>query len=1104
MKEIVKLKTAIEALEAQRSILGDEVIETSIKALKEQIDAIQSSVDQGLSKSKPQRKPAERRQLTVLFSDLVGSTSLSEQMDAEEYRLLILSYQKLAEKVIQKYRGHIAQYLGDGLLVYFGYPKGLEDAPKAAIQAGLGILESVLTANAQWKKEGKREIAIRIGIHTGQVVVDDHLAMGDTVNIAARLEGLAPSNGIVISATTHNLVKGWFEAKSQGPKSLKGIQAPMEVFQVLGQSGAQSSIEIARGRGLSPLVGRETELNALIQRWQFSETGKGQFVHIWGEAGIGKSRLVQNIQEQVAQKGNAVILKLRCMDHHRNSAFYPLIDLLENRVLALENEHFHEIKLARLIAWMDSAGIKKDKNLPIIAGYLSIPLNDEIINQFENPLIAASHKRNLFIEILNTLLWNYEKKQPVLVIIEDLHWMDSSTLEWLHQLVEKIETRAIYVLVTSRPHFQVAWPKEKFIHEIHLNPLGADQVEAICYHQTKGKELPAKVLGQIQNKTDGIPLFVEELTRVLIESDIMLEEKSTYRLKGELLDMQIPASLQDSLNARLDKIPYGKDIAQIGSVLGRSFSYQWIQALSPGKSEEIDRKLALLVDSDLLFQKGEGSSALYNFKHALIQDAAYASLLKSTRRRLHKQVVQIAQSEFPHVAVSQPEIVAHHLTEAGMYELAVEQWAEAGKMALARFDNHDAVHRFERALELLAKSESISDPEEKELDILILYNPSVMLSKGYTHPDVEKIGHRILALCAAGSKQKNALQGYYGLVAYYSLRPNFPKTLEILNKGMLLSRELGEDGYTAIFYSVEAEVFNRMGHLKGSVESCRKANAIFDPVRHQEMNRLASGDIGLYYDTSLALSLLLLGHLDQAFKVLEKHDSNFKDPRQDLYSAWRMRLARAMLYSWTGDWQRGAEILEEILPVVEESGEFTLLLYTQVFLYSFQAVYGIEGALEKAVKLVDQLRDAGMLLTQTILLSALTEACLKNDNIDQGMEYCKRGIDLIAQTGEHVFESFLCRQKGLLLLRRDKKEAEAETAFLEAIDVARKQSAKWPELLAVTSLAKLKNKQGYDQDVIESLKQVYNWFTEGIDNPALQEADQILREVSPVQKKGKS
>lgn len=682
---------------------------------------------------KPSKRKAERRQLTVLFCDLVGSTPLSEALDAEDYREVILDYQQVAEAAIKKNGGHIAQYLGDGLLVYFGYPRGLENAPKAAVKSGLDILEAINKANKVWAQEGKTEIAIRIGIHTGLVVVDEHLALGDTVNIAARLEGLALENGLVISNYTQKLVSGWFEMESLGVQTLKGIKEPMEIYQVLKASGAGSRIEIAAGRGLSPLVGREDELNLLLRKWNQAKAGNGQFLILNGEAGIGKSRLVQSIKGQVKQEKNAARLEIRCSDYQTTTPFYPLIELLENRVLAFAREEESESKIEKLKNWMNFARLALKPHLPIYSDFLSISIPDELRAQYESQLLVAAGKRKKFMDGFTTALLHYAKEAPLLLIVEDLHWMDSSTLEWFNQVVEQLPTYTIFVVATTRPQFQAPWPTKSYIAQLNLNRLSNDQIEMMCYHQAKGKVLPKTLLKQITDKTNGVPLFVEELTRMIIESDLLLEKEDHFELSPiyqSRFELAIPSTLQDSLIARLDRLSDSREIAQIGSVLGREFSYKLIEAVAQRTEEGLQKDLSKLVASELLYQKGLGRAATYLFKHALIQDTAYESLLKRRRQQLHKRVAMVLEQQFPELVETQPELLAYHANEAGLNEKALEMWELAGNKAVRQHANFDAVYHFQKALSLLHCISDETRRMDKELDLLLPYSGALMVGKG--------------------------------------------------------------------------------------------------------------------------------------------------------------------------------------------------------------------------------------------------------------------------------------------------------------------------------------------------------------------------------------
>ena len=544
----------------------------------------------------PIRREAERRQLTVMFCDLVGSTALSDRLDPEDYRQVILDYQKVAEKEIIRYSGYIAQYLGDGLLVYFGYPQGLEDAPKAGVRAGLGILEAVAQANQQWEAAGKTTIQVRIGIHTGIVVVDDLLALGDTTNIAARLEGLAPVNGLVISPPTLKLVQGWFAVKSIGEHQLKGIAQPMEIFKVLHESGARTRLDIAKGKGLSPLVGRDQEYQLLRQRWRVAKAGKGNLVLLNGEAGIGKSRLVDAVKEEIAREPDSWLTEIRCSAYHQNSVFHPIIELLENVVLQYEREESIESKLTKLEDFLLQSGLDLSIGMPLFAEFLSISSE-----KHPPPTISPIAKKQRIMEGITQGLLRRAAIQPVLLVIEDLHWADASTLEWLELFLEQLASASIFALASARPGFQAKWISHTEVTQITLQRLTAEKVNDICLHYTKGKALPREIIEQINAKTEGVPLFVEELTKMVLESDLLIENENQYVLKGPLPTLAIPSTLQDSLLARLDRLSAVKEVVQFGAVIGREFTFELLQAVMQQKEGELEVVLSQLVEAEILY-----------------------------------------------------------------------------------------------------------------------------------------------------------------------------------------------------------------------------------------------------------------------------------------------------------------------------------------------------------------------------------------------------------------------------------------------------------------------------------------------------------------------
>jgi class 3 adenylate cyclase len=666
----------------------------------------------------PRAPKAERRQLTVLFCDLVASTALSGQLDPEELREVVRAYQATCAEVIQRFEGYIAQYLGDGLLVYFGYPQAHEDDAQRAVRAGLDILEAMGTLNTRLAQDQNRPLAVRIGIHTGLVVVgemggggrQENLALGETPNVAARIQGIATPDTIVISAATHRLVQGYFMMAALGPQPLKGVAAPVPVYRILGASAAQSRLDVAEATGWTPLVGRESEVALLLERWEQSQAGLGQVVLLSGEGGIGKSRLVEVLHQRVVGEGSPCIA-LRCSPYHTNSAFYPVIEHLQ-RWLRFNRDDNPEEKLRKLEEALmctpsppmgERVGVrgKEDKLevVPLLAALLSVPLPE---GRYLPLHLSPQQQRQRILDALVGWLLAEAGRQPALVVWEDLHWADPSTLELLGLVVDQAPTARLLTLVTARPEFRPPWVPHSHVTQLTLGRLPRSQVDTMVQQLTGGKPFPAEVLEQVIAKTDGVPLFVEELVKMILESGLGREEADRYTLTGPLPPLAIPATLQDSLMARLDRLATARTVAQLGAVLGREFAYELIQAVALMDEATVQRGLAQLVDAELLYQRGRPPQARYLFKHALIQETAYRSLLKSTRQQYHQRSAQVLAAQFPETVETQPELLAHHYTEAGLTKQPIPYWQQAGQQALQRSANPEAVQHLTRGLEFLA------------------------------------------------------------------------------------------------------------------------------------------------------------------------------------------------------------------------------------------------------------------------------------------------------------------------------------------------------------------------------------------------------------------
>ncbi len=694
---------------------------------------------------------AERRQLTVMFCDLVGSTDLSGKLDPEDLREVVRAYQETAAQVIGRYEGHIAQYLGDGLLIYFGFPVAHEDDAQRAIYTGLGIPEAMATLNTRLQTDYRVELGVRIGIHTGPVVVGEmggggrheNLALGETPNIAARLEGLAQANTAVISPVTAQLVQRAFILEELGLHELKGVADPMMLYTVVRPREAEhDDHEEMLSGGFEALVGRDEEIGLLLRRWEQSKDGQGQVVLISGEAGIGKSSLVEGLQRHVHQEGLPRIT-IRCSEYIQQSPLFPVIEHL-NRVLDWQRHDDVESRLSKLEQALNTSSLPLDETVPLVADLLSLPLPE---GRYRALSLSPAQQREQTQDVLVAWMLEEAERQPLMVVWEDLHWADPSTLELLGLFIDQVPTVSMLHVLVYRPTFAPPWPTQSHMTPLMLNRLERPQVEALVTRLSAGKGVPAEVMAHIVSKTDGVPLYVEELTKMLLESTFLQEEADQYTLTGPLAEAAIPATLQDSLMARLDRLPTVREVAQVGSVLGREFAYEMLEALSTVEESTLHSGLSQLVDSELLYQRGRPPRARYTFRHALIRDTAYQSLLRRTRQQYHRQVAQLLEANFPEVIDTQPELVAHHYTEADASEPAIAYWHQAGQRALQHSAYEEAISHLKSGLDLLDTQTDLPERAQRELDFQSALGPALMATKGFGHPEVEHAYARARELC---------------------------------------------------------------------------------------------------------------------------------------------------------------------------------------------------------------------------------------------------------------------------------------------------------------------------------------------------------------------
>ena len=933
----------------------------------------------------------------------------------------------------------------------------------------------------------------------------EQLALGETPNIAARLQSLAQPDEVVISAATQRLVTGLFETEDRGSIEVKGISFPITLSRVTAEGTAHSRFEVTVRRGLTPLVGRDPEAGFLVERREQAQSGAGQAILLNGEPGIGKSRLTSELRAQVEQQDYAAAIGFQCSPYSQNSAFYPIIDRLA-QVLQFRPEDAPEHKVAKLCDTLRPYRFLQAETLVLFASLLSLPAPED------SPPLNLSPQRQKQKTQEALVAWFIEEaeQRAVYVVWEDLHWADSSTLEVLSLFLDQLPSARILAVLTYRPEFSPPWPVRSHMTQFTLGRLGQTQMEAMVTTVTGGKPLPPALMAEVASKTDGIPLFVEEFTKMVVESDWLQETDGQYELTGPLPTLSIPSTLQDSLMARLDRQTTAKAVAQLGTTIGREFSYALLAAIAPLDETTLNEGLRQLVESELIYQRGLPPDAHYQFKHALIQDTAYESLLKRTHQQYHQQIAQVLEQQFAEVVKTQPELLAQHYTEAGLPEQALPYWHQAGQRAVERSANVEAISHLTIGLELLRALPDSLEHVQQELQFRLSLGPSLMAIEGLGSAELERSFGRTRELCRHLGDPPELFPILCGLAMYHHGRAEH-QAMQALSEQLMALAEPSENSALLLqAHAVRGVCFSAMGRLIAAREHCERCLAIYDPAIHRTLADLYGIDPSVWSGAWLSATLWLLGYPDQAAQQTNETLLLVQDQTHP-FSLGVAFMGAGLMHQLRREVAVTLRQAEAMLAVSHEHDIPTLAGAGHLLVGWARAEQGqdMEGLTQMRQGL--QLNVDKQATMRPYYLSLLVDTYRRTGQVEEGLTLVEEAFSLVNRTEERVFEAELHRLKGELLLnderrtmndeRRTQKaggrshEAEAEACFQQALDVARRQEAKSLELRAATSLARLWQRQAKTVEARELLAPVYNWFTEGFDTADLKDAKAVLDEL---------
>jgi class 3 adenylate cyclase/tetratricopeptide (TPR) repeat protein len=1031
------------------------------------------------------RHAPERRHLTVMFVDLAGSTSLSARLDPEEMREVLRAYQNAVAGEVVRFAGHVAKFMGDGVLTYFGWPKAQEDAAERAVRAGLGIVAAVTTLRAP----GGEPLAARVGIATGLVVVGDlvgegaaqeEAVVGDTPNLAARLQALAEPGQVVVAEATRRLVGELFALEGLGPQALKGISEPVAAFVVRAERPVASRFEARMGSPL-PLVGRAQELALLGERWRQAKAGEGQCVLLVGEAGIGKSRIAQALREEVVGADRPTVLRYQCSPYHTDSALWPVVQQLAFAA-GFAPEDGDAARLDKLEALVRGATGRLDEAVPLLAELLGVATG----GRYPALELSAQVRRARTLEALNDQLLGLAADGPVLALFEDVHWIDPTTLELIEQALGRIAAARVLLLLTARPPFAHTLGGHPHVTRLALNRLGRASSVAIVRVLSGKDRLPEPVLEEIVAKTDGVPLFVEELTKTVLETGLPRAGEAGSR-PDDPPALAIPGSLHDTLMARLDRLPETRAVAQTAACIGRTFAYRLLRDVAAIPGQPLEAALERLVEAELVFRHGTPPEAVYSFKHALVRDAAYASLLRDARRTIHARILE----QLDATGDAPPELLARHAEGAGRLAEAIAHWCRAGDQAAATYGNREALAHYRRALRLIEAGPGLPERERAELEVRVAMGAPLIALEGWPAEAVERNYARADAVARALGAHAAGFTARRALWNCYLNRGELARGLELAEGLMAEAETSGDVDELALGCRAVGASRCLLGDPHGAVAVLRRGAALPPGRPADSVVRTYGEDPRIVCSQYLGMFLTLMGQIRTGLGLLEAAIHAAERLRHPFSVAFAKTVG-AHVRAYTCGPEPVRALVDEIAALSAKHG----LVFWSADARMLRGWVMAVG--ERREDGVDALRD-GLARWQAIRAQLMfpawhhftAEALAAVGRADEALAELERALAVADRTGERWLDAEVLRLRGELLLARGRRD-EGQHCLDAALRDARERGMRLFELRAATGLARLWREQGKRAEARDLLALVYSGFTEGFEAPHVRDAKALL------------